>query len=107
MKKDRIAQYIVASIDHIPFDVVCCDIPHVSRGVILSGVLNGVAGYDSVPVMTDTPVSVSEPDIDYNPENDQRLDRFDAVEMGIEAIDKETPTRLPSGTVDSKSEKKE
>lgn len=82
-------------------------IQHVSRGVILSGVLQGTAGYDSVPVMTDTPVSDSEPDIDYNPETDQRLDRFDAVEMGIEAIDEDTPTRLPSGTVESKAEKKE
>lgn len=82
-------------------------VAHVPRGVILSGVLQGTAGYDSVPVMTDTPVTDSEPDIDYNPETDQRLDRFDAVEMGIDAIDKETPTRLPSGVVSSPGEKKE
>lgn len=81
--------------------------PFVSRGQILSGVLNGTCGYDSVPIMTDTPVSESEPNIDYDPANDQRLDRFDAVEMGIEAIDDKTPTRLPSGEVEAKSEKKE
>lgn len=77
-------------------------LPHVSRGTILSGVLDGTCGYDSIPVMTDTPVSVNEPDIDYDPANDQRLDRFDAVEMGIEEIDSKTPESSPVA-----SEKKE
>lgn len=78
-------------------------IAHVSRGTILSGVLNGLCGYDSIPVLCDTPVSDAEPDIDYNPETDQRLDRFDAVEMGVEAIDEKVPTPNPGGD----SEKKE
>lgn len=95
------------SLDHIPDSLKTSSVPYVSRGVILSGVLRGTAGYDSIPVMTDTPVSDSEPDIDYNPESDQRLDRFDAIEMGIDAIDEKTPIRLPSGTVDAEDEKKE
>lgn len=102
LRKRHITRVDVTS---LAFSNLCEVLPHVSRGVILSGVLQGTAGYDSVPVMTDTPVSDSEPDIDYNPETDQRLDRFDAVEMGIDEIDNKTPTRLPSGVAGD--EKKE
>lgn len=79
-------------------------VPHVSRGQILSGVLSGTCGYDSIPVLTDAPVSANEPDIDYDPANDQRLDRFDAVEMGIEAIDSKTPEPAPSSAGAEKNE---
>lgn len=77
-------------------------VPHVSRGSILAGVLNGVCGYDSIPVLSDSSVSDVEPDIDYNPETDQRLDRFDAVEMGVEAIDEKVPTPGPGGDLEKK-----
>lgn len=86
-----------------PCSIDQADVIHIPRGVILAGVLNGVAGYDSVPVITDTPCCDNEPAIDYNPETDQRLDRFDAIEMGIEAIDEKIPTPNPGG----ESEKKE
>lgn len=99
-------------------DTVCIDflnsmvperpmVAHVSRGTILSGVLQGTCGYESVPVMTDTPASDVEPAIDYDPANDQRLDKFDAIEMGIEEIDKRTPTQLPDGQIEPGTEKKE
>lgn len=82
-------------------------VPHISRGIILSGVLSGTCGYDSVPVLVDAPPGVGEPEIDYDPSNDQRLDRFDAVELGIDAIDKATPESLPYNRKDPGVEKNE
>lgn len=78
--------------------------PHVSRGQILSGVLSGTCSYESIPVLTDAPVSSNEPDIDYDPANDQRIDRFDAVEMGIEEIDSKTPEPRPDSSAVEKNE---
>lgn len=62
-------------------------VPCVSRGQVLSGVLNGVAGYDSIPILADCAPGDIDSDIDYDPSNDQRLDRFDGVELGVEAMD--------------------
>lgn len=64
--------------------------PCVSRGRVLSGVLNGLAGYDSIPVLSDCAPNDPDSDIEYDPSSDQRLDRFDGVELGVEVMDEAT-----------------
>lgn len=64
------------------------DIPsHISRGSILSDVLNGISSYETTKVYTDTSGINPDEEIEYNPEQDSRLDKFDAVELGFEAIE--------------------
>lgn len=59
----------------------------IPRGVILSGVLNGTASYEAIRVVTDASGVDDTTQIEYDPNADQRLDRFDALEMGYEAMD--------------------
>lgn len=58
---------------------------HYHRGDILSGVLAGQANYEVARVYSDlSPGDDSE--IEYDPEFDSRLDKFDAVEVGLRAL---------------------
>lgn len=107
MKTNTCVKEIISDVTAVPSDLIILYRPCVTRGEILSGVLDGTCGYDSIPVVTDAPVSGSEPAIDYDPEADQRLDRFDGVEMGISEMDEKTPSQLPGGENATKSEKKE
>lgn len=78
---------------------------HVSRGDILSDVLDGLASYDSMAVVTDLTPAQGDAPIDYDPNSDQRLDKFDAVELGFDAMDRALPDPVTGKTSDP--EKKE
>lgn len=60
---------------------------HIPRGVILSGVLDGTASYDVITPYTDGDSGNLDSSVEYDPNSDQRLDKFDALEEGYQTID--------------------
>lgn len=62
---------------------------HFHRGNILSGVLRGECSYEQVKVYSDLSPGDDGTAIEYDPEFDSRLDKFDAVELGFEYAENE------------------
>lgn len=63
---------------------------YASRGTILSGVLDGAASYEVTSVMTDLQPG-DDSNIEYVPEHDCRVDKFDALAMGVSASEDPHP----------------
>lgn len=89
-----------------PFLYNVDDIPaHCSRGVILSDVLSGVSSYETTKIFTDTSGVDPNEEIDYSPESDPRLDKFDAVELGFSVIEEELDKHKGAPSADSVEKK--
>lgn len=59
---------------------------HYHRGDILSGVLAGQANFEVARIYSDLSPG-DNGDIEYDPEFDSRLDRFDGVEFGLRSME--------------------
>lgn len=75
---------------------------HISRGVILSGVLDGTANYEAITPYTDGDSGALDSDVEYDPNADQRLDKFDALEEGYQAIDNHDVKTMDTQPVEKK-----
>lgn len=62
---------------------------HVPRGVQITGVLDGQGSFVTVGTFSDLPEGDSPDNIEYDPEHDSRLDKFDAVEFATSRMEKE------------------
>lgn len=82
---------------------------HVSRGTLLALCLSGDASYEVVKPICDEYSGDDQAEIDYTPDGDFRLDKFDAVEYGFSMIDSSSTPGLAGSPLDEKrrSEEKE
>lgn len=93
------------------------DLPeYVSRGQRIRSVLDGSGNVEILPGRPDVPAGQSDwskgekydPDIDFDPNSYSRMDKFDALEVGQELIDRNLDSHAAqaSAVSDSNSEEK-
>lgn len=90
---DATAEYAARVCD---FSASYDDPEFVSRGVVLAACLSGEASYDTIKPFTDIPSDDDTQFIEYTPECDSRLDKFDGVEFGYKMIDNALDSKKPN-----------
>lgn len=76
---------------------------YIRRGIVLAGVLDGTSNCVNVGVITDTVSNDPDEVIEYDANSDIRLDKFDALEQGLE-LDEQTQGK---SSQEAPTEKKE
>lgn len=69
------------------------DRPAISRGVLLANVLDGQGHVPTLGCYSDLPEGQNPDDIDFDPENASRLDKFDGLEYATERMEGEIEKR--------------
>lgn len=67
----------------------CDAVFHVSRGTSINNVLNGSGHFETVQHYSDAADGAGDDNLEYDPENDFRLDKFDGLEYATQRMENE------------------